>query len=69
MLADTAPFRTSGELPSYSLEWNVTLQRFSPTQSRAQVNAETVSALKAHEVVSDGEVYSAASRPQRAAMR
>jgi len=68
-LADTAAFRVCGELPSYSLDWNVTPQRFSPTESRAQVNAETVSALKAHEVVSDGEVYSAASRPQRAAMR
>lgn len=66
VVADTAAFRASGELPSYSLEWSVTPQRFSPTESRAQVDAETVSALKAHAVVSDGEVYIASRRDRSA---
>ncbi|HSB25367.1 MAG TPA: DUF4148 domain-containing protein [Burkholderiaceae bacterium] len=66
VVADTAAFRASGELPSYSLEWSVAPQRFSPTESRAQVNAETVNALKANEVVSDGEVYNASPRGRSA---
>jgi len=70
VVADTAAFRASGELPSFSSRLNVTPVRFKSPQNRAQVKAETVRALKAHEVTSVGEVYSIAeSRNQQVAQR
>jgi hypothetical protein len=70
VVADTAAFRASGELPSFSSKLNVTPVRFKSPQNRAEVKAETMRALKAHEVTSQGELYSVAqSRPQQIAQR
>ena len=70
VVAETAAFRASGELPGYSSKLNVTPVRFKSPQIRAEVKAETVRALKAHEVVSAGEYFSIApSRPQQFAQR
>jgi len=70
VVAETAAFRASGELPGYSSKLNVTPVRFKSPQVRAEVKAETMRALKAHEVISAGEVYSVAeSHPQRVAQR
>lgn len=70
VMADAAAFRASGQLPGDSSKLHVTPHREKSLQTRAEVNAETVRAMEAHEIVNHGEIYSATvSRPQRLAQR
>ena len=70
VMADAAAFRASGQLPGYSAKLHVTPPREKSLQTRAAVNAETVRAMEAHELVNEGELYGATgTHPQRMAQR
>ena len=65
VLAAAAAFRASGEKSPWSRDY---VQRVATTQPRAVVKAETLRALKNHEVLSAGEFYSIApAQPVRMA--
>ena len=57
VIADMQDFRASGGLPGYSSKRQVRPRQWEPAETRAEVKAETVKALKTDEINSDGEVF------------